>query len=199
MKKLLVFVCVAAILAFGSAAMAASGGHVSNSYKEIVITSADVKVTNAEIVSVEPISLANTQSAISGKTFVTSNSDWRANILTGLTLNLNNYSGSGNIVLTLTPANVPSAAPTFAWILPSTPGATEFQRYPVTTSSNASTGYMTVTISNVDFAAYFSVNNIFLGTQEHTGSDSGSSGCNAGAAPLMLLLGALPLLYFRKK
>ncbi|MDO4562132.1 MAG: Synerg-CTERM sorting domain-containing protein, partial [bacterium] len=46
---------------------------------------------------------------------------------------------------------------------------------------------------------HFTAANVVLGNEVSVDSGSSSSGCNAGAASLMLLIGALPLLYFRKK
>lgn len=182
-----------------AAAMAAEGGHAGHvshgqadatNFVEINISSGDVTVPDGSgvyVISVTPIlSTGITSIAANGKFYVT-DATKRPTLLGGFVLDLY-HPGGETIDITITKNLGLKAATTYAWIQDK--GTDTYSRY--TIDNNV--------IKNVVLDTHFSEANVILGQEVSGGSGGGSSsGCNAAAAPFMLFLGALPLLYFRKK
>ncbi len=196
-------VCACGLLALSAVAAFAvdggHGGHVSpvapdtGSYKVILISSKDITVpAGVSLNSVASVAPSALTTLITGATFYVTDASKMPQLLGGLTLGLAHDAG---VIANITIANTGLSGVSFAWIQDKA-NSKVFSRY------NAVMDGGNIIIKDVPLDYHFSAAAILLGAEKaQPSSDSGSSsGCNAGAASMMLLFGAaLPLLYFRKK
>lgn len=198
MKRLLVVLCLCVMLVMSAAAaMAAEGGHAGHvsqgqadaaNYVEIAISSADITLPEgSSVVSAQPILLTGITPIASNAKFYVTDATKRPTLLGGFVLDISHIGGE-TIDITIAKNLGLKSTPAYAWIQDKADGNT-YSRYEF--SGNA--------VKNVKLDLHFTAANVVLGNEVAVDSGSSSSGCNAGAASLMLLIGALPLLYFRKK
>ena len=200
MKKVLLLAFVGAMLALSATAFAADGGHVKDitpdttNFVEVKITSAEITTGNAAV-TVASVTPAKAD-AVSTAKFSLTDDTMKPVILGAIELDLAHDSyTSGDVVLTFPAYGVMGfkTKPGYAWLKNKV--SSEYDRFTITATDNA----MTITVP--DITKYFTTGTVMFGneTKVPSGDSGGSGGCNAAAAPFMLLLGALPLLYFRKK
>ena len=202
MKKVLLLAFVGAMLALSATAFAADGGHAGHvapttpdltNFVEVKIASTDISATaGATVGTVTPMKATEITSANFSVTVAAK----KPLVLGAVTLEITHAAG---VISDLTfPAETTmglKARPAYAWLYNKTTKV--YDRFDITPA----TAGEKMTIKSVALDSYFTTGTVMLGNETSVPSgDSGSSGgCNAAAAPFMLLLGALPLLYFRKK
>ena len=201
MKKVLISVCLCGLLMLSAAAaFAADGGHVAvvepdtSTYVEMTVSSADISVSDGVSVdAVTAVPKAGLTGLVSGKKFTLTNNTQIPVITAAVKLSLTHTSKVSDITVNNT--KIGAGLVSKAWISTKADPSL-YYIYAATQSGD------TVTIKDVQLDSHFSEATILFGsekTQQSGGDGGGSSGCNAGAATAMLLLSALPLLYFRKK
>lgn len=203
MKKALISVCLCGLLMLSAvAAFAADGGHAGHVtgvtpdiqyYNPMSLTSADVVLSgDAEVTSVASVSLDSLKTLINGAKFYVTDASKTPVLYGGLTLDIK-HKGAETIDLTFNNTTFAANLITKAWIQDKNDPKV-FSAYTAVQTGT------TVVVKDVPLDNHFSVAAILFGSENTQPGDSGgSSGCNAGAATAMLLLSALPLLYFRKK
>ena len=217
MKKLLilVYVCAALVLS-SSAAMAEDaghGGHVApeppdaSKFVDVKIASSDIKITtpdmvDVEVQSAEPIMGTGLTTITTSGKFYVSDAGKKPSLLGGFTLDITHENEDKNAAIDIALPSVQAMGlkevPAFAWIQDkdqATGKATDsYSRYSIESEANG------LTVKNVVLSKHFSEANVLVGNETNTSTHGGgSSGCNAAALPIVVLLTALPLLCFRRK
>ncbi|MCC8056886.1 hypothetical protein [Cloacibacillus sp.] len=217
MKKLLVLVYVCAVLVLSSSAAMAEdaghGGHVApeppdaSKFVDVKIASSDIKIAtpdtgSIEVQSVTPILETGITTITTSGKFYVSDAGKKPSLLGGFTLDIKHKEEDKNAAIDIALPSVQEMGlkevPAFAWIQDkdqTTGEATDsYSRY----SIESTTGGLTV--KGVVLSKHFSEANVLVGNETNTSTHGGgSSGCNAAALPIVVLLTALPLLCFRRK
>ena len=203
MKKILTVFMVIFVLAFVGAAFAADGGHAGHvapvtpdtgSYVPMNITSNDVDIIGASVDQVQ--SITNIASIVPAGTKFQITQGKTPVIHTAIALSLDlAVPAPASIEITIASTDkIPAGAK--AYIKNHKDGSAlngVFVPFEIASEDNK----INFNVTSPD--EYFSEANILFATEKDTPSSGGSSsGCNAGFAGL-LLLAAVPLLYFRKK
>ncbi len=216
MKKLLVLVYVCAVLVLSSSAAMAEdaghGGHVApeppdaSKFVDVKIASSDIKITtpgtvSVEVQSAEPIMGTGLTTITASGKFI-SDTGKKPSLLGGFTLDIKHDGTDKNATIDIALPSVQAMGlkevPAFAWIQDkdqATGKATDsYSRYSIESEANG------LTVKNVVLSKHFSEANVLVGNETNTSTHGGgSSGCNAAALPIVVLLTALPLLCFRRK
>ncbi|MCD7952373.1 MAG: hypothetical protein LUG14_05510 [Synergistaceae bacterium] len=217
MKKLLILVYVCAVLVLSSSAAMAEdaghGGHVSpeppdaSKFVDVKIASSDIKITTPDMVDVEVQSVTPiletgiTTITTSGKFYV-SDAGKKPSLLGGFALDIKHKEEDKNAAVDIALPSVQEMGlkevPAFAWIQDKdqiTNEATDsYSRYSIESTSGG------LTVKGVVLSKHFSEANVLVGNEAAVSTHGGgSSGCNAAALPIVVLLTALPLLCFRRK
>ena len=216
MKKLLVlvYVCAAFVLS-SSAAMAEDaghGGHVApeppdaSKFVEVKIASSDIQIAapdtgSIEVQNAEPIMGTGLTTITTSGKFI-SDTGKKPSLLGGFTLDIKHEGTDENATIDIALPSVQAMGlkelPAYAWIQDKNQltgeAADLYSRYFIKSEPGG------LTVKNVVLSKHFSAANVLVGNETAVSHhDGGSSGCNAAALPIVVLLTALPLLYFRRK
>jgi len=179
----------------------------ASKFVDVKIASSDIKIAtpdtgSIEVQSVTPILETGITTITTSGKFYVSDAGKKPSLLGGFTLDIKHKEEDKNAAIDIALPSVQEMGlkevPAFAWIQDkdqTTGEATDsYSRY----SIESTTGGLTV--KGVVLSKHFSEANVLVGNETNTSTHGGgSSGCNAAALPIVVLLTALPLLCFRRK